>query len=112
MTKYFHVVTALDALTTTWAMALLEAPPAVGKYDALKMLLLKVFELTELEKADRLMSPNGLGDSKPLELMEHMLAVLGSMDSLFLFVHIFLRQLLARVRKALASSCHAASEDY
>lgn len=112
VTKYFHVVTALDAATTTRAMALLEAPPAVGKYDALKALLLRLFELSELEKADRLLSLNGLGDSKPSDLMERMLAVLGSADPSFLFAHIFLRQLPAPVRTALASSRLAASKDY
>ena len=70
VTRYFHVVASLDASTTARAMALLEAPPAVGKYDALKAFLMKLFELSELEKADRLLSLNGLGDSKPSELME------------------------------------------
>ncbi|RJG15672.1 hypothetical protein D4A39_16560 [Alcanivorax profundi] len=46
---YFHVVAALDASTTARAMALLEAPPATGKYDALKTFLLNLFELSELE---------------------------------------------------------------
>ena len=89
VTKYFHVVAALDASTTARAMARLEAPPAVGKYDTLKTFLLNLFELSELEKADRLVSLNGLGDSKPSELMKRMLAVLGSADPSFLFAHIF-----------------------
>ena len=93
-------------------MARLEAPPAVGKYDALKGFLVNLFELSELEKADRLLSLNGLGDGKPSELMERMLAVLGSADPSFLFAHIFLRQLPAPVRTALASSPLFASKDY
>ncbi|XP_056106413.1 uncharacterized protein LOC130084911 [Rhinichthys klamathensis goyatoka] len=112
VTKYFHVVAALDASTTARAMALLEAPPADGKYDALKTFLLNLFELSELEKADRLLSLNGLGDSKPSELMERMLAVLGAADPAFLFAHIFLRQLPAPVRTALASSALPSSRDY
>ena len=112
VTKYFHVVAALDASTTARAMALLEAPPAVGKYDTLKAFLTKLFELSELEKADRLLSLNGLGDSKPSELMERMLAVLGSADPAFLFTHIFLRQLPAPVRTALACSPFSTSKDY
>ena len=55
--------------TTARAMALLEAPPADGKYDALKTFLFKLFELSELEKADRLLYLTGLGDSKPSELL-------------------------------------------
>lgn len=112
VTKYFHVVSALDASTTARAMALLEAPPANGKYDALKTFLLKLFELSELEKADRLLSLNGLGDGKPSELMERMLAVLGAADPSFLFAHIFLRQLPAPVRTALACSALTSSMDY
>lgn len=112
VTKYFHVVAALDASTTARAMALLEAPPADGKYDALKTFLLSLFELSELEKAERLLSLNGLGDNKPSELMEKMLAVLGTADPSFLFAHIFLRQLPAPVRTALASSPLPSSRDY
>ena len=41
VTKYFHVVAVLDASTTARVMMLLEAPPAAGKYDALKTFLLK-----------------------------------------------------------------------
>lgn len=111
-TRYFHVVAALDASTTARAMTLLEAPPAAGKYDAIKTFLLKLFELSELEKADRLLSLNGLGDGKPSELMDKMLSVLGSADPGFIFTHIFLRQLPAPVRTALASSPLAASKDY
>lgn len=75
---------ALDAATTARVMVLLETPPADGKYIALKTFLLKLFELSDLEKADRPLSLNGLSDSKPSELMERMLAVLGSADLSFL----------------------------
>lgn len=70
MSKYFYVVAALDASTTARAMVMLEAPPADGKYNALKAFLLKLYELLKLEKADHLLSLNGLGDSKPSDLME------------------------------------------
>ena len=112
VTKYFHVVASLDATTTARAMKLLEAPPATGKYAALKAFLLQLYELSELEKADRLLSLNGLGDGKPSDLMERMLSVLGSADPSFLFTHVFLRQLPAPVRTALASSPLSSSKDY
>ncbi|KAI7789522.1 hypothetical protein IRJ41_008603 [Triplophysa rosa] len=101
-----------DVTKFSTAMALLKAPLVDGKYDALKTFLLKLFELSELEKADRLLSLNGLGDSKPSELMEWMLAVLGAADPSFLFAHIFLRQLPVPVRTALASSPLPSSRDY
>ena len=91
VTKYFHVVAALDSGTTARVMMLLEAPLATDKYAALKAFLLQLYELSELEKADRLLSFNGLGDGKPSDLMEKMLSVLGLADPSFLFTHIFLR---------------------
>lgn len=75
----------------------------------LKVLLLKLFVLSELEKADRLL--NGLGYSKASELMERYLAMLGLADPFFHFIHIFLQQLPAPVHTALASSRLAASKD-
>ena len=92
-------------------MVLLELPPVPAKYVTLKTFLLRLFELSELEKADRLLSLNGLGDGKPSELMERM-AVLGSADPAFLFTHIFTRQLPAPVRTALASSPLSSSKYY
>ena len=58
------------------SVGLLPARPAADKYDTLKTFLLKLYELSELEKADRLLSLNGLGDGKPSDLVENMLAVL------------------------------------
>ena len=50
---------------TARAMVLLVAPPVTGKSGTLKTFLLRLFELSELEKVDRLLSLNGLGDGKP-----------------------------------------------
>lgn len=109
VTKYFHVIAALDASTTARVMVLLEAPPVNGKYDTLKAFLLKLFELSVLEKVDCLLSLNGLGNNKLSELMERML---GSADPLFLFTHIFLQQLPALLRTTLACSPLSSSKDY
>ncbi|KAL7842148.1 hypothetical protein SRHO_G00238370 [Serrasalmus rhombeus] len=46
----------------------------------------------------------GLGDSKPSELMDRMLDLLGDNKPGFLFLHLFLRQLPAHVRAALANT--------
>ncbi|KAJ8333956.1 hypothetical protein SKAU_G00412750 [Synaphobranchus kaupii] len=111
-TKYYHVVVALDSSTTRRLMGFLRDPPANGKYDALKGQLLRLFQLSDTERAERLLSLNGLGDSKPTELMENMLALLGSGDASFLFVQLFLRQLPPPVRTALASSPLTRTKDY
>ncbi|CAL9696567.1 unnamed protein product [Knipowitschia caucasica] len=111
-TKYFHVVAALDSATTRRLMGLLRDPPAANKYEALKRALLQLYQLSDMERADRLLSLTGLGDSKPTELMENMLALLGSGDVSFLFTHLFLRQLPPQVRTALANSPLIRTKDY
>ena len=74
-------------------MGLLQHLPQADKYAALKKELLQLYQLSDMERADRLLSLTGLGDSRPSELMENMLALLGSDDTSFLFTHLFLRQL-------------------
>ena len=111
-TKYYHVVAALDSSTTRRVMGFLREPPADGKYNALKAQLLRLFQLSDEERAERLLSLHGLGDSKPTELMENMLALLGSGDTTFLFVQLFMRQLPTPVRTALASSPLVRTKDY
>lgn len=111
-TKYFHVVAALDSATTRRLMGLLRNPPAADKYAALKTLLLRTYQLSDMERADRLLSLSGLGDCKPSELMENMLALLGSGDASFLFTHLFLRQLPPLVQTALAASPLISAKDY
>lgn len=111
-TKYYHVVAALDSSTTRRVMGFLRDPPATEKYNALKTQLLRLFQLSDEERADRLLSLNGLGDSKPTELMENMLALLGSGDTTFLFVQLFLRQLPTPVRTALATSPLVRTKDF
>lgn len=103
-TKYYHVVAALDSATATRAMSILTAPPNMQKYDSIKMFLTSAYSLTEAERASALLSLNGLGDSKPSELMDHMLSLLGDHQSCFIFKQIFLQQLPDHVRAPLANS--------
>ena len=62
-TKYYYVVSALGRSTATRVVSLLKHPPAEKKYTALK-----TFELSDAERASRLFSLQGLGDSKPSNL--------------------------------------------
>lgn len=80
-TKCFHVVLELDSSTTRPVMRLLKYPPTRGKHDVLKAQLLWVFQLSNAEWAERLLSLNGQGGSKPTELMEKMLALFVFGDS-------------------------------
>lgn len=97
----------MDSSTTHHMMGFQRDSPADGKYNALKTQLLWVFQLSDEERAERLLSLNGLGDNKPTEL-----ALLGSGDATFLFVQLFLRQLPTSVRTTLASSPLECTKDY
>ena len=110
--KYFLVVAALDQESTRKAMTLLSAPPANGKYDSLKNLLLRRYSLSPAERADKLLNLPGLGDRSAVDLMDAMLSLLGSDDGGFLFPHLFLRQLPQHVRAALANSPQLSAGNY
>ena len=103
-TKYYHVVSALSSSTAVRVESLIVSPPRANKYDAIKTHLLKTFQPSDAERADRLFSLQGLGDSKPSELMDKMLNMMGPNKPDFLFIHLFLRQLPSQVRAALANT--------
>lgn len=103
-TKYYHVVAALDAATASRALSIISSPPPNCKYDSLKSFLTGAYELSEAEKAAALLDIRDLGDNKPTELMDKMLALLGDHKPCFLFRQIFLRMLPESIRAPLANS--------
>ena len=105
-TKYYYVVAALDANTTTRALSIISSPPAEQKYELLKSFLTSAFGLSEPQRANALLDLNGLGDRKPSELMDSMLTLLGDHKPCFIFKQIFLRQLPEKLRVPLANSPH------
>lgn len=75
----------------------------------LKQLLLRRYNLSAAERADKLLSLPSLGDRSAADLMDSMLSLLSSNDGGFLFPHIFLCHLLPLVHATLANSpCLAA----
>ncbi|GFS05633.1 Gag pol protein, partial [Elysia marginata] len=76
-TKYYHVVAALDTTTANRALSVLTSPPSTDKYNAIKSFLTSAYGLTDGERATALLNMRGLGDSKPSELMDNMLSLLG-----------------------------------
>ncbi|KAK3803425.1 hypothetical protein RRG08_041015 [Elysia crispata] len=103
-TKYYHVVASLDTTTATRALSIITNPPTTNKYPVIKSFLTSAFGLSEEERASALFGLRGLGDSKPSELMDKMLSLLGEHKPCFLFRHIFMQQLPDHVRIPLASS--------
>ena len=100
-TKYTYIVSALDQRTAERLLDVLENPPAKKKYQNLKDHLLATFNLTKRQRASRLLSMSGLGDRRPTELMDEMLALLGDHPPCFLFEELFRQQLPTDVRMAL-----------
>lgn len=114
-TRYYHVVSALGSSTAARSVSFITSPPARNKYEGLKTHLLKAFELSRAERAKRLLAMQGLGDSKPSELMERMLNLLGPEEPNFLFIELFLRQMPPHVQTALGNTTvtepHALAEE-
>ena len=100
-TKYAYVVAALDQRTAERLLDILEDPPAKSKYQKLKDRLLSTFSLTQRQRASRLLGMSGLGDRRPTEMMDEMLALLGDHKPCFLFEELFRQQLPAEVRMSL-----------
>lgn len=105
ITKYHHLVASLDQDTACRVVAILQNPPAVDPYSALKKQLVKTFTLSEHERARRLLHLPPLGDRTPSELMDMMLALYGSPNPDFLFRSLFLEKLPEAIR------CHLVQMD-
>ena len=89
-TKYFYVVAALDQDSAQKVIDLLENSPRDHKYVALMKRLLNIFDLSNNERAARLLNMPQLGDKKPSVLMDAVLALIAHHRSCFLFNYLFL----------------------
>ena len=102
--EVFSRVAALGSSTSTRLVGFIADPPHQYKYEAIKAHLLKTFSLSAKERARQIFDIQGLGDSKPSQLMEKMQNLLGGEDPRILFVETFLRHLPPRVQTALANT--------
>jgi hypothetical protein len=103
-TKYFATVAALDQTTSSRLLSVLSAPPRTNEYEKLKQHLLATFGLGRRERASTLLHMSGLGDKKPSELMDEILALLDGHETCFLAEQIFLEQLPEDIRLQLAEA--------
>ena len=101
LTKFNHVVAALDHITAGEVEAIVLSP-ADGKYDALKAALINAFGKTKASKDMELLSLSGLGDRKPSSLLRHMESL--NADPKTLLRALFLAQLPMEARRILAGS--------
>ena len=105
-TKYHYLVAALDQTTALRVIDILEDPPRHDKYGNLKRRLTDIFGLSRRQRADRLIDIGlqSLGDRRPSQLMDEMLALLGSHKPCMLFESIFLKCMPKDIRLQLATA--------
>ena len=105
-TMFNYVVMQLDQKTASRLMDVIENPGEEDPYKALKDRLLESFELTDRERASRILDWTGLGDRRPSQCLEDMILIMprGLTDLGILFKEQFLRQLAPEVRSHLAQS--------
>lgn len=75
-------------------MPYLREQPVPQKYEGLKVLLLRTFGLSCLERAARILHMGGLGDRKPSVLMSEILTLMDGHWPCLFFEYAFLEQLL------------------
>lgn len=103
-TKYYYLISALDQATASRIIDVLQSPPADGLYNNLKKKLLDTFSLSRRDRASKLLHLSGLGDRKPSELMDEILALLDGHKPCLLAEQIFLEQLPEDIRMQIADS--------
>ena len=96
------MVAALDQTAAKRVITVLSNPPEENKYRTLKDILINTYGLCEAERASQLLHLPGLGDAKPSEYMDNMLALLGNHTPCFLFRQLFIEQMPANMRPHLA----------
>ena len=103
-TKYAHVMAKLDDKFADQVLDIIREKP-IDPYTRLKERLTQAYEITEDEKADRLLDLNGLGDKTPSQGLTDILNLVPrGQEPGFLIRRIFLRQLPSDVRSHLAQS--------
>ena len=105
-TKYHYLVAALDQTTALRVIDILEDPPQHNRCGNMKRRLTDIFGLSRRQRADRLLDIGlqSLGHRRPSQLMDEMLALLGSHKPCMLFESIFLKCLPEDIRLQLATT--------
>lgn len=100
-TKYHYVVAALDSSVSSRVRSLLRQTPS---YEDLKAALIEKYCLTSFERASRIRAITDLGGSKPSDVMDNMMLLLGDNQPDIMFRHHFITILPDYVRNVLSLS--------
>ena len=99
MKKYYHVSAVLPQKVARSVLYIIKETPNAESYATLKSRLVQSFALTDYQRAEQFFKLPGLGDRRPSELMNNMLALLPSdHPPCFLFNYQFLQRLPVDIR--------------
>ena len=76
----------MDNSAANRALSVITSLPPTEKYSTTETFLTSAYGLTDGERATALLNMRGLCDSKPSELMDNMLPLLGQHEPCFLFI--------------------------
>lgn len=102
--KYYTVITALDADTLRQISDVAKNPPDAGKYEKLKKELISRFSESKEKQITKLLTGIDLGDKKPSHLLREMRDLAGSDISDDALTTIFMQRMPNNVR-CILSSC-------
>ena len=106
-TKFWYIVSSLNADDAKCCMDIIRNPPAADKYTTIKACLMRNFTLTEYQRAEAILSLPSISDQTPSDLLNNMAALLPvdvHIDSNnFLLKYAFLSRLPPQVRSGLAN---------
>ena len=100
-TKYHHIVSSLTSSMSKKVQSVLDNPPAAGKYQAIKKLLVGRLELSKHERASRIMNLQGLGGLSPIDLYTEVRALGDDLEIEDVYFSVVLLHLPEKIRSAL-----------
>ena len=101
-TKYHHVVAKLPVMVAERVLDIIDGPASDQTYAALKTRLLAAYAESDYERYSSLLDAGPLGDERPSEILDRMLAVAGAHAAACpLFRVLFLRRLPDELRTPL-----------
>ena len=106
LTQYHYVIAALEADAADKVECYLDDPPSHGKYQYLKDILIREYELSDIERGDKILDLTALGDKRPSELMDMILRLNGKEPPSYLLKCVFLRALPPDVRSVVSTLPH------
>lgn len=109
-TKYYHVISAVDTDILTQVSDIIQTPPDVNKYAAVKSRLVSIFTDSEEKKLRKLLSEVELGDRKPSCLLNEMQRLGGLALSPELLKSLWLQHLPVAMQHCLAVASGSTDE--